>query len=98
MESPRYLRPAQAARLWPNGASPSRVIRAILTPKKLRQRPGETIRLRAVRDSQGWLTTQEWVEDYLATLTADRLGEPVGAPSVAARAQRARARLAASGW
>ncbi len=73
MSAVNYLHPAQAGRLWPNGASPARVIRAILTPKKLRQRPGETIRLRAVRDSQGWLTTQEWVEDYLATLTADRL-------------------------
>jgi hypothetical protein len=96
-----YLRPAQAAKAWPHDGKPphpSKVVRAILRPKASRRRPGEVIRLQALRDSQGWLTTAEWIEQYLAALTADRLGTPIRSASVEARAQQARARLAASGW
>lgn len=32
-------------------------------------------RLRAIRDSGGWLTSLEWLEEFRARLTADRLGE-----------------------
>ncbi len=96
-----FLRPAAAARFWPNSGKPphpSKIVRAILKPKASRKRPGEVIALRAVRDSQGWLTTEEWIQEYLEALTADRLGRPVRAPSVQMRADRARARLAAGGW
>jgi hypothetical protein len=56
------------------------------------------ITLRAIRDSQGWLTTSEWIDDFIAELTADRLGRPVRTASAELRAQQAMARLAASGW
>jgi hypothetical protein len=99
MES-SYLRPAQAARFWPHSGKPphpSKVVRAILTGKPSRLRPGRRIKLRATNDGRSWLTTKEWIDEYLAAITADRGGR---APSVdvQARAQRARARLAAAGW
>jgi hypothetical protein len=100
MESPRYLRPAEAARAWPHSAQPphpSKVIRAIVRGKASRQRPGERIKLRAVNDGQHWLTTAEWIEEYLTAITADRGG---CAPKAAMRARgtRAIARLVAKGW
>jgi hypothetical protein len=100
MDGPEYLRPAQAARAWPHDGKPphpSKVLRAILTPKKLRRTPGATVRLRAVHNGQTWLTTKAWIAEYLAAITADRGGSaPID--GVAERADRARSRLAAAGW
>jgi hypothetical protein len=98
---PQYLRPAQAARHWPHDGRPphpSKIVRAIVRPKASRSRPGESIRLRAIRDGQGWLTTKEWIEEYLSALTADRLGAEAPNPMVEARAERAMANLQAEGW
>jgi hypothetical protein len=100
MPDPVYLRPAQAARLWPHDGKPphpSKVLRAILTPKKLKRSPGATVSLRAVHNGQTWLTTAEWIHDYVAALTADR-GGTAPIKGITERAERARSRLAASGW
>jgi hypothetical protein len=50
-----------------------------------------------VNDGQHWLTTAEWIEEYLAAITADRGG---CAPRAAleARGKSAIARLEAKGW
>jgi hypothetical protein len=48
--------------------------------------------------SRGWLTTVEWIEDFVAQLTADRLGGQAPNPMVEARAERATASLVAQGW
>jgi hypothetical protein len=98
---PSYLRPAQAARLWPhNGRQPhpAKIVRSIVRGTASRARPGERLRLRAIRDSQGWLTTAEWIEEFLAALTADRLGAAAPNPLIEARAERAMANLQAQGW
>jgi len=95
-----FLRPAQAARIWPHNGKPphpSKIVRAIVRGTASRQRPGTRIVLRAIRDSQGWLTTQEWVEEFLAALTLDR-GGSMEMPSSAERGQAAIARLKAGGW
>jgi hypothetical protein len=73
-------------------------VRSIVRGPASHARPGERIRLRAIRDSQGWLTTAEWIEEFLAALTADRLGAQAPNSMVEARAERAMASLAAEGW
>jgi len=96
-----YLRPAQAAKHWPHDgrpAHPSKIVRSIVRGTASHVRPGERIRLRAVRDSQGWMTTREWIEEFLAEVTADRLGAPAPTPTIEARAERAMASLASEGW
>jgi hypothetical protein len=98
---PSYLRPAQAAKHWPHDgrpSHPSRIVRTIVRPKPSCARPEESIRLRAIRDSQGWLTTADWIEEYVAALTADRLGPQAPNPMVEARSDQAMIRLAAAGW
>jgi hypothetical protein len=99
--APAYLRPARAARRWPNDGTPphpAKVVRSIVRGTASRSRPGQRIHLRAIRDSQGWLTTAEWIEEFIAELTADRLGAQAPNPMVEARGERAMARLSAQGW
>lgn len=100
MSAPVYLRPAQAARLLPHDGKPkhqSKIMRAILEGTKSHKRPGERIKMRAIHNGGGWLTTAEWIQDYIAAITADRGGcAPID--GVKERAERARSRLAASGW
>jgi hypothetical protein len=97
---PVYLRPAQAAREWPHDGKqphPSKIFRAILSGQKSRKRPGEHIKLRAIHNGQGWLTTKAWIAEYVAAITADRGGSaPIDGSKE--RAQAARSRLAATGW
>ncbi len=93
-----YLTPAQAAKLWPKpGTHFSAVIRAFVVGTKSKQHPDQRIKCRAIRDTQGWKTTAEWVDEFFAEITADRGGVAPRA-SVKDRAQRARERLAASGF
>jgi hypothetical protein len=93
-----YLSPAQAAKLWPRPNTHfSVVLRAFVTGKASKMRPGERIRCKAIRDTQGWFTTAEWVQEFFAELTRDR-GGSVPNTSVKDRAQRARERLAANGF
>jgi hypothetical protein len=96
----RYLKPAQAARIWPTAGRsphPSKVVRAIVDGTRSKQRPGERIKLRAVHNGQRWLTTSAWIEEYVCAIATDRAGRP---PEVALkqRAQAAIARLRANGW
>jgi hypothetical protein len=96
-----YLRPAKAAKYWPHAGKPphpSKIVRAITPGTKSHKRPGEYIKLRAIRDTQGWLTTVEWIEDFLAVVTLDRGGAKPQQKLIEARAEDARARLMASGW
>jgi hypothetical protein len=96
-----YLRPAQAAKRWPHDGRPphpAKIVRNIVRGVALKSRPGERKRLRAIRDSQGWLTTIEWIEQFIAELTADRLGAQAPNPMVDSRAERAIARLQGQGW
>jgi hypothetical protein len=59
--------------------------------------PGVRIKLRAIHDGQGWLTTSAWIEEYLTAITLDRGGCAPRA-AIRARGQRALARLAARGF
>jgi hypothetical protein len=82
--------PPQAARLFPRveGEPPPhavRITRLITEGTPSRRRPGDRIRLGAIRDSKGWLTTREWIEMYVADMTADRLGIATDAPAGAGR-------------
>jgi hypothetical protein len=100
MNTSAFLRPAQAARVWPHcdrPPHPSKILRRILDGVKSHKQPGHRIKLQAVHDGQSWLTTKEWIEEHVATITADRGGHAPKA-SVEARAKRARERLAAAGW
>ncbi len=36
---------------------------------------GSSLKLRAVRFPAGWRTTDEWVEEFLEAITADRTGD-----------------------
>jgi hypothetical protein len=95
-----YLSASQAARLWPSDGQqhqPAKVIRAILKGKPSRRRPGESIKLRGLHDGRRWLTTMQWVEEFLSAVSTDR-GAHAPVPGLKARAQAARARLAAKGW
>ncbi len=96
-----YLRPAQAAKVWPHTGRPphpSKIVRAITPGTRSITRPGERIKLRAIRDTQGWLTTAEWITDFIAAVTLDRGGTKPQRKLIEARAEDARARLMASGW
>ena len=93
-----FLTPAQAAKLWPRPRTHfSAVVRAIVDGTKSKVHPDRRIKLRAVRDTQGWRTTSAWVDEFFAAITADR-GGVAPRVSVEDRAQRARERLAASGF
>jgi hypothetical protein len=99
--TPSYLRPAQAAKHFPHDGSPphpSKVTRLIVCGVVSKAHPGCRIRLRAIRGPQGWLTTVPWIEQFVAELTADRLGSPAPNAAVEARAERAMAALSADGW
>jgi hypothetical protein len=99
--APTYLRPSRAARCFPHDGKPphpSKITRLIVAGVKSKGRQDQRIKLRAIRDSRGWLTTVEWIEDFVAQLTADRLGGQASNPIVEARAERATASLVAQGW
>lgn len=85
-----YLTPGKAGHIIPTStgrpASARSVIRRIVR--------GE---LRAVRGLNGWLTTEAWVQEFLAEQTAVRLRKRPAA-TIEQRAQRARALLMAKGW
>jgi hypothetical protein len=101
MASTIYLRPSQAAKCWPHDGRPphpAKIVRNIVRGVALKSAPGRRRTLRAIRDSQGWLTTAEWIEEFIAALTADRLGAQVPNPMVQARGEQAMARLSAQGW
>ncbi|OJW19515.1 MAG: hypothetical protein BGO49_09360 [Planctomycetales bacterium 71-10] len=101
MSEPSYIGPAAAGKLFPSadgrGLSPQSVMRSILNGTKSVRPEAGRIKLRAVRTPAGWLTTPEWVSEYLEALTADRVGAPPKA-SVEERGLRARALLRAKGW
>ena len=97
-----FLRPVQAVRAWPHSGKPphpSKIVRAITRGTISLQKPGERIKLRAIRDTQGWLTSAEWIEEFFAAVTTDRGGpKPLAKTEPCARAERARERLLAGGW
>ncbi|WP_165070846.1 hypothetical protein [Paludisphaera rhizosphaerae] len=101
MSEPAYLTPAAAGRLFPSadgrGLSPQSVMRSILRGTQSVRQATERIKLRAVRTPAGWLTTAEWVAEYVDALTADRVGAP-HKQSVEERGLKARALLRAKGW
>ena len=41
----------------------------------IRQPDGTRVRLRAVRAGSRWLTSDQWVDDFIAALTAAHIGE-----------------------
>jgi len=101
MAGPIYLRPSRAARYFPHEGRPphpSKITRLITRGTPSCQRPGERIKLRAIRDSQGWLTTEEWIDHYIAELTIDRLGAVPPMPGVEERAEQSIANLTGEGW
>ena len=65
---------------------------------------GRTLKLRAVRRPGGWMSTDAWVDEFIAALTADRTGEPAEPPAIrtpTARRrdiERAEQELAAAGF
>jgi hypothetical protein len=63
----------------------------------VRKRDGSRLKLRAVRFPAGWRTCDEWVAEFLESLTADRGGPPTSAAREA-QARRDYATLQASGW
>ena len=76
------------------GYSAAAVTRWIQDGVKLRD--GSRLRLRAVRFPAGWRTTEQWVNEFIASLTADKTSTPARANEDSAR--RANAVAAASGW
>jgi hypothetical protein len=73
----KYLTTAQIAHLL--SKHPSAVIRWVLHGKLLST--GQRLKLQAIRDPAGWRVAPEWLDTFLQAITADRLGEPVQAPT-----------------
>jgi hypothetical protein len=65
----KYLSPTQIAHRY--SRNPSTVIRWITRGALLSS--GERLRLKALRAPGGWQVAMEWVDDFLETLTADRM-------------------------
>ena len=76
--------------------SPSAVTRWILAGAALRD--GTRLKLKAIRLPGGFRTTQEWVDEFIETLTRDRTGASMPSEAVGERARRAEMALAAEGW
>jgi hypothetical protein len=77
---------------------PSKITRLIVDGVKSKRRHGQRIKLCAIRDSRGRLTTAEWIQHFIAELTADRLGSQAPNPMIEARAERATMTLLAQGF
>jgi hypothetical protein len=89
-----YLRLIDAAREWPGGPiHPASITRHILKGVKLRN--GSRRRLWALKTPGGWVTSREAIDEFLAVLTADRLGE---APRPAVEPAAVAAALDAAGF
>jgi hypothetical protein len=78
---------AEAARLFfdspPHPASMTRwILQGILL------RSGDRLKLKAERHPNRWVVTEASVRDFIAALTADRLGEPAPPPAEATAARR----------
>jgi len=78
------------------GVSPSAVTRWIITGAALRD--GSRLKLKAIRLPGGFRTTQQWVDEFIETLTRDRTGASMPSEVVEERARRAEMALAADGW
>jgi hypothetical protein len=95
-----YRTPAQIASKIPSfrenkSTHPHTVIRWMTTGVK--RSDGSRLKLKAVRFPGGFRTTDAWVDEFIDALTKDRTGSTVR-PVDDARARRANAVLAASGW
>ncbi len=76
--------------------SPAAVTRWINNGAKLRD--GSRCKLQAIRLPGGFRTTQQWVDEFIETLTRDRTGASMPSEVVGERARRAELSLAAQGW
>jgi hypothetical protein len=96
---PFYISAARAGRLFPSldgrGLSPQATIRSMTRGIRAKSREGR-IFLRFVRTAGRYLTTREWVEEFLGELTRDR-AKVIHSATVRERALRARAMLRAKG-
>jgi hypothetical protein len=75
--------------------SPQAIVRWATLGTKLRN--GERLKLKAVRSPGGWLTREDWLQEFLDTLTADRSGL-TAPPCAPARAAAAKERLKTKGF
>jgi hypothetical protein len=97
---PNYLRLSAAARLVPHDGrppSPATMVRWVLVGRKLGTPGGGRVRLRAVKSHRGWLTTEQWIEEFVAALSSGRAATG-RIPQVEERARAAIDRLAARGF
>jgi hypothetical protein len=56
----------------------------------VRRRDGSCITLRAVRLPSGWATTAEWVEEFIAAVTAEKSGPAPPPAAIRTPARRRR--------
>jgi hypothetical protein len=56
----------------------------------MRSRDGSRITLRCVRLPSGWMTSLEWVREFIDAVTADKAGDPAPAPAIRTTARRRR--------
>jgi hypothetical protein len=94
-----YLTLAQAGALYPSpdgqGIRKHTVTRHVT--KGARLKDGRRLQLQALRTPEGWVTTQEWLDEFFTALTADRTGN-THKESASKAAARADSLLRASGW
>jgi hypothetical protein len=96
-----YRTLSEVARGFPPNRSDKPVHRQTLKrwiEQGIRTSDGGRVRLRAVRFPAGWRTRDEWVEDFLASLTVDRVENANPTAMAEARARQAGSVLEASGW
>jgi hypothetical protein len=79
----RYYGPAEVRHWYPchregKPSHPSKVVRHIIRGAK--QKDGSRLKLKATRFPGGWGVTQEDFDQFIAALTADRMGEAAPAP------------------
>jgi hypothetical protein len=79
-----------------SGVSTAAVTRWIVDGAKLRG--GGRLKLRSIRLPGGFRTTEQWLNEFVAALTADRTNPMPATPAEEMGARRAGALLAASGW
>ncbi len=85
---------AEAARLLPRRRAgrpvhPSTVSR--WRSPGIRRRDGSSITLRCVGLPSGWMTTLEWIREFVEQITAEKSGQPAPAPALRTTAGRRRA-------
>jgi hypothetical protein len=89
----RYRRFAEVARSLPSSRAGKPVHPSTISRWRspgVKRQDGSRITLRAVRLPSGWVTTLEWVREFIDAVTAEKAGQAAPAPTIRTPARRRR--------